>query len=252
MCLERYINRTVVKGKNERTIKGKIMQRKIKRKEQSRKEDKDPLMVERGVRLKALRKALRFSRPALHEKYGIKPSTLKNWEDGRFGGLRESCAWEMIEIFRNEGIICSIEWLLLGLGAPPLPGLMREDRASTSVEIRFIHDELQLFRKNHLQTVDVIIPDDTMEPCYKAGEHVAGIRYFVSMVTPNTEKKILEWPCIVQTTSGEILVRLVEKSNLPGYYRLYTYIDEKMKAPELELFSIAPILWSRRKNPLAE
>jgi DNA-binding transcriptional regulator YiaG len=223
------------------------------KKEQSRKEDKDPLMVERGLRLKAVRKALRFSRPALQRKYGIKPSTLKNWEDGRFGGLRESSAWQMIEIFTAEGLECTIEWLLLGIGTPPLPDLFPEETPTKAEEIRFIQEELRVFRKNYADTVDMIISDNTMRPAYSLGDYVAGIRYYEKDFLSVVSGRLCQWPCIVQTRGGETLIRLVEKGSQEGYYRLHTLTASSEEIPlEIELFSIAPILWIRRKNPLAE
>lgn len=223
------------------------------KKEQSRKEDKDPLMVERGLRLKAVRKALRFSRPALQRKYGIKPSTLKNWEDGRFGGLRESSAWQMIEVFTAEGLECAIEWLLLGMGTPPLPDLFPEETPTKAEEIRFIQEELRIFRKNHPDTVDIIVGDNTMQPAFSLGDHVAGIRYYEKDFARVVSGKLPRWACIVQTSSGDSLIRLVEKGSREGYYRVHTFTAPPEETPrEIELFSIAPILWTRRKNPLVE
>ena len=71
---------------------------------------------ERGRRLKLLRSMTGLPRKALEQKYHISASTIQSWEDAKAGGLTEKGAKRVIQVFHKEGIQCSLNWLLHGLG----------------------------------------------------------------------------------------------------------------------------------------
>lgn len=216
------------------------------------------LSEQRAKRLRQIRRLLRLSRKAIFERYKIPVGTLQNWEDARHGGLTEKGAQRIIEILADEGISCSLEWLLFGIGNPPnelrsSPSNKIMVNAGLSQEIQLLDDiakELTLFYSHNANAVDVIISDDAMEPRYLMGDHVAGKRFFNEDIA-----KIAGHVCIVQTQNGLITVRILLKGSQPGCYDLIAYNKNSaikdLNFFNVRVFSAAPIIWIRRTISLS-
>ena len=203
----------------------------------------------RGTRVWAIRKMIfNTSRSGLKLRHGISASTQQNWEEARSGGLSEIGAKRVIAALAAEGIPCSLEWLFYGVGDPP-PGLDLPilPQPGTSLENAYISKELQLFHKHYPNGVDAIVADDAMLPLLTIGDVVAGNRYFEKDIA-----KALGRPAIVQLASGEVLIRSVEQSNKEGLYYLscmnMSTTAAKPAPNNVKLFSVAPILWIRKKE----
>lgn len=209
---------------------------------------------ERGYRLRHLRKALRFSRSALSEKSKndlgeISEGAIKNWEYGRYGGLTEKGAKKLIQVFKQEGLDCTVEWLLYGIGEDPtsfftlLKHASQKSNASTET---IITQELKIFYQLNKYPVDCIISDDAMTPTLLPGDHVAGSRYFDKDI-----ELTVGHPCIVQTHTGSILVRIVKMGNQDGLFTLESSnpntTASQATIENIKLFSAAPVLWIRKR-----
>ncbi len=222
--------------------------------------DFELLKKQRGNRVRILRTSLRLSRRAFAEKYGIPRGTLQNWEDGRYGGLTEKGAMQLVEIMYGEGLYCSVEWLLHGIGeAPPvakvydallvnpikvqdmpLERLVYQERA-------FMDEELALYRRHyHLEVLDLCLPDDKMAPGYCQGEMVAGRKRYKQDIA-----KLLGQVCIVQLSDGRVLLRELQASLSASRYQIgYGNVEQtdEPKIQEVELICVAPVSWHRRKD----
>ena len=201
---------------------------------------------ERAKRVRYLReKVLRFSREAFSTKSGIPINTLQNWEQSRHSGLIERGAKKIIQALDDAGITCSQEWLLYGIGESPSSSLTsRPEIYLTEEEV--IAEELQLFHRLNTNTVDILIKDDSMLPHFWPGDYAAGKRY-----TGEDIKKTIGLPCIVETISGNVLVRYLEESAETSHYNLLCANQlalAKIKLESVELISAAPVLWLRRKS----
>ncbi|HEX4045704.1 MAG TPA: helix-turn-helix transcriptional regulator [Gammaproteobacteria bacterium] len=211
--------------------------------------------IERGKRIKYVMKALRYSSREFEKKYGIKASTLRGWERGAQTGLTADGALKLIAAFQNEGINCTLDWLLYGKGPNPIsqiigivPELLTFPLQVMTSTPNTITQELRLFHQLHPGAVDSIINDDGMEPCFYKGDYVAGLRYF-----ENDMNKLLGSNCIAQLQTGQTLVRQLQSSEKNGYYTL-TCINPNTSEQEsvlkdIQLFSVAYIIWIRRPNP---
>lgn len=205
----------------------------------------------RGKRLYYLRKELlRLSRESFGEKHNIPVASLKNWEQARYTGLTERGAKKLIPAFQQEGINCTLEWLLYGIGenpASPFPSLNQLLNTPATTNESIIAQELRLFHQLNDSAVDCIVTDNGMAPCILVGDHVAGKRYFGQDI-----EHTVGLPCIVQTLTGEVLVRLVKKGSYTERFTLQcTNTNTAISQPLIEnvqLFSVAPILWIRRKD----
>lgn len=215
---------------------------------------------ERGRRLKLLRNMTDLSRKALEQKYHISASTIQSWEDAKAGGLTEKGAKRVIQVFHKEGIQCTLNWLLHGLGQRPQPSSRvfegEEGEGAVSMapvdepnEDRAIVNELLAFRQNNPKNpVEFIVADNGMGPFYSVGDYIAGKRRF-----DNQLESVVGLDCIIETKENEILFRRVRPGSKPGTFNLICLnLETDVKNPVLydrELISAAPVIWHRRKDP---
>jgi hypothetical protein len=197
---------------------------------------------QRGKRIKYLRKILRYSSRAFGAKCHTKDSTLKSWEQGRHTGLTTDGALSIVEACKKEDVsYCTLEWLLYGKG--PDPEIKTGTFSGTASNT--IAQELGFFQQLHANAIDIIVQDDSMQPYFFQGDHVAGIRYFAQDIN-----KLVGLNCIVQLQTGEILVRKLNKGKMPDCYTL-TCSNTAAKQAIIEnvpLFSAAYIIWTRKPN----
>jgi transcriptional regulator with XRE-family HTH domain len=211
----------------------------------------DPLFYERGQRVRVIRLALRLSRPAMEQKYKISRGTLQNWEDARFGGLGERGALRLIKAYAQEGLHCTVEWFLYGIGADPLVKWRAQNKQEQTAAPKTISKEIQAeltyFHQQNNNAIDTIMPDASMEPRIYANDLVAGLRYFSHDI-----EKAIGKDCIIQTQQGDTFVRRLDSGNEKrGYTLSCPYTGDKTLFPDIKqvaIFSAAPIIWIRSAN----
>ncbi len=216
----------------------------------------------RGKRVETLRRMTRLSRRAFRERYGIAPSSLQNWEDAKGSGLTEKGARKIMALLKPDGILCSFEWLMYGVGPGPQitsDQFFREENEITQnqEEVRMISEdaqtemiaqELLAFHHNYPKTsLDFVVADDGMEPRFTQGEYVAGCRRHGKAI-----EKLVGFDCIVQLSTGDMLLRTIKKQELDGLYTLVCSNSnttvEKPTLYNVELLAAAPVIWARRKD----
>lgn len=233
----------------------------------------------RAKRAESLRRMTCLSRRAFEQKHGISASTLQNWEDVNANGLTEKGAWRLIHALKSEGVHCTLEWLMHGIGVTPqvssqlyqhdtLPKEINAHETNTldahrsvvqnnaknndtpqeydpDQHIKFITAELLLFRQHYPNSLDYVVTDDGMAPRYLIGEYVAGIRHFNEAIATT-----IGLDCIVQTNDGDMLLRTVKKGDLEGHYTLVCSNPQTTVAKPIlynvQLLISAPVIWTRR------
>lgn len=212
--------------------------------------------IERGKRLHILRRFARLSRPVVQAKYAVSMSSLKNWEKAKAGGLTKKGARKMIQAFHKEGVFCTLEWLLYGMGCPPKlnfyhprnMGRLNSARlAEVRAELEIIHQELQVFQGLHLRAMVFEVHDDAMGPFYKPGDIVGG-KKFSQFSIP----KVSGQDCLVETQDHQILFRRVLFNPKTKKYSLWaTNPHTILEYPILHnqvLLNAAPVVWHRRRD----
>lgn len=204
--------------------------------------------AERGKRLSQARRMSGLSRAEIEEKYAIKAPSLKSWEAGRYTGLTEKGARRMSSVLKQEGIQCTVGWLMSGEGSPPT--VIQTELPRGKNKKAFLNDpsllpEIEFFKQHHLNAICVQITDDGMEPHYRIGDYVAGERYYQDAIS-----QAMGHVCIVETQMEGVLIRLVRKGSREGLYNLqclnvYTELPKPVLY-DVELSSAAPIIWHRR------
>lgn len=214
--------------------------------------------IARGKRIQTLRKMASLSRDEFHKRYGIPKGTLQNWESARFSGLTIKGANNIVTAFNAEGIICSIDWILYGIGQNPqftdhssnlrnkkLYEFSKVKRHVFESETNNITKEILLFRENNPNSIDMVVPDDSMEPFWIAGDYIAGIKLFQDDISTTIDKY-----CIVQTTQYGSILRKVIRGDGNDTYNLHSMnYNSSIKRPVLynvEIISSAPVMWTRR------
>lgn len=109
------------------------------------------LSLEQGKRLKYLREITHLSRRAFALKHSFSPSTLQNWEEGRYEcGITEKTALTFLRVFKTENIDFSINWLIYGEGEPPKHHFVSSKKTEI-LELSEIGDENKLDELKLLQ-----------------------------------------------------------------------------------------------------
>lgn len=213
----------------------------------------------KGERLRRIRNMANLSREDFCARSGVTLATLISWEVGRFGGLSAKGAKRVVAFVAQEGVICSVEWLLYEVGSGPEVKAnyykISKVEEATEVERTFdeenqiMIEELMLFRKLNRSSIDLIVEDGSMQPYYNVGDFVAGIKRRGEKI-----KTLLGMDCIVQTKDGSLLLRTLQTGPREGSYNLVCknayWLGKDSLSYDVEVVSAAPIIWHRRKNPI--
>lgn len=208
----------------------------------------------RGKRLKIARMQTGLSRAELEKKYGVSRLTQGNWENGKAGGLTEKGAKRMVYALKEEGLHCTLEWLLDGIGSAPYPTdrvflgdeSIQALRVSETIGFPGIEEERLTFRRCNKDAIDLRVEDDGMLPFYRIGDYVAGIQYFGAEI-----EKAVGQDCIVLLKNKRLLLRHLRQAEEDGFSLVCIYPDAKIRPYLLEnqeIISAAPVIWHRRKN----
>jgi hypothetical protein len=196
-----------------------------------------------------------LTRQQLCEYSDININSLKGWEIGRYGGLTWTGAEKIILQAAKEGVECTLDWLMYGIGAGPsvhsgfteiqtLPS--SEGPKLAQDEDEKIANELALFKKQYTNAIDFIVNDDGMTPIYQKGEYVAGIA-----LAENKIDQAVGHNCIIQLENDNIILRQLRKGTEPNVYTLICLNLNHTSEPviyNVKLISAAPIIFHRKRN----
>lgn len=208
----------------------------------------------RAERALLLRNALRFTRGHFHKNHDISPASMQSWEDVKYGGMPEGGAYTLAAAYQAEGIPVTVEWLMYGIGNEPLEGLViagyQLKRPQEAQESKFspIAQELKTFYVNHQHAIHIVVEDDGLSPWITPGDYVGGKCLFGDEI-----KKTLDFPCIIETESGEKMVRIVRAGSQDSFYTLVCSNAETTAAQvtlkDTKLLSAAPIIRIWKPSP---
>ena len=206
----------------------------------------------RAKRLKRIRNLANLSREELCIGTDINQYTLVGWENGRFGGLSYKGAEKVITRVKKEGVHCTVEWLMEGIGSEPsvnpIGAMTKEELLNLSQDIIMAY-ELEFFKAKNPNAVNLIVDDEGMLPQYHIGDMVAGKKRIDKEIefTVGTD-------CIVETSYGEKLLRNVragKHKNKQCYTLVCTNSTMTAKPSvisDVELIYAAPVIWHRKKD----
>jgi transcriptional regulator with XRE-family HTH domain len=204
----------------------------------------------RARRLKRLRNLANLSREQMSANGDIKRNTLIGWENGRFGGLTSGGAIKVLAKVSQEGVHCSLDWLMHGKGPEPsvnpLPLIQQDDFVELNEEIVIAY-ELAFFKAKNLNAVDMIVEDEGMHPQFKETDCVAGKKKIGKDI-----QLTIGCDCIVETEDGEVLLRNVREGKDPYTYTLIcnnpAIKNRSSVVLNVKLKYAAPVIWHRKKE----
>lgn len=204
----------------------------------------------RAERLRRVRNLANLTREAMCLNSELNANTLKGWEIARYGGLPQDGAEKVVARVAQEGVTVTTDWLLYEIGVGPQVitdfKKAKADKKKKTQPLTLQHEEqliineLMLFRSQFSHAVDFKVADDAMEPYYKPGEYVAGVKRFGKNI-----RTLVGRACIVQTANGITLLRVVRDGQTPDRYTLMCF-NTQTTAQEpilynVELTSAAPV-----------
>lgn len=209
----------------------------------------------RAKRLMSLRRMTRLSKRAFASKYSIPIGNFQNWEGPRYGGLTEQGARRLIIALQKEGILCNLEWLMHGVGEGPKvtenlyldkKKKLEINKANLAIDDdEIITRELLLFRQHYGETLELVVPDNGMEPYYRTGEYLAGKKFSIEYI-----ENFIGNNYLIETNNGEILLRNLRYGSSNGFYNLvctnFNTDNDRIIIYDAEILSVAPVMWIRR------
>lgn len=214
---------------------------------------------ERANRLRFLRRMSHLSMKEFAQHCNLGLTTINYWEQG-YSSVTERGAQKVCKAMREEGIECSVIWLMTGFGEPPkvidssklsklnyknLESLSRisisEKQSDYPMENIEIKEELALFKKNYPEHLIYLIDNESMKPLYGPGDLVAGKK-----LTDKNMELAHGADCIVELEGRELLIRRVKIGHAVNCYDLYVInSDASLEFPPLrniKVLSLAPII----------
>lgn len=197
------------------------------------------------------------TRREFEKKYNISANTLQGWEQGK-NPLSEKGARRVVEAFKSEGWLCSVEWLIHGTGMPPrsyetvntgVKKPFQNDKSLMEINLReeeIIYREVQHFKENVPNAIILTLADDAMEPLYSAGDYIGG-----SLISGENVQRYINCACIIELENNLILPRYLQQGSRAGVYTASS-LNPKSSSSPLNIYNVkviraAPIIWHRRK-----
>lgn len=142
------------------------------------------MINEINERLSYLRRLLKLSRADIERKYDLSQETLKAWEYGK-NNINNTNIDLVLNIYRNEGILVTKEWLVKGSGI--LPNLVLKSDSSQNSGFNFLMDEpfqmereIKFLLNLNPDYISFKVTNDSMSPKFLNDSIVIGKKRFES------------------------------------------------------------------------
>ncbi len=218
-----------------------------------------PDTIARAKRARSARKFAGLTMEQLNIQHNIPPSTLQGWENTGCTSLKNRSltlkgAQRLVFALKNEGVFCSIEWLMEGKGpGPSFTSPLMQDKSDCHYDSQHsswtqdicLQNEIKAFEQNNPNPIVVLMPDDALSPLYDKGDIIGGIKYFFNDIA-----RCVEHTCIIETNKSEVFVRKLQAGHNAHLYTLVPHNSNTKSCDpiikDVALKWVAPILWHRR------
>ncbi len=199
-----------------------------------------------GERLKRARMLAGIhTRREFEQRHNISANTLQSWEQGK-SILTAKGALRLIAALKQESWLCSVEWLLHGLGLPPRSFEKNHELLNFFQMEERIHQEIQFFKHNNPHSIVLTIADDAMEPFFSIGDTVGGVQ-----CSEKTIEQYLGVICILELEQNQIITRLLQPGSKPATFTAsctnYKTTATLLNIYDTKILSAAPVIWHRKK-----
>ncbi len=197
-----------------------------------------------GARFRSARSLVpNLNRKSFCERHEINRYTMQSWENGLHVSKGKNVE-KFIEALAKEGIACSSEWLIDGVGEPAKPFFEAQSTNTTPRPLEpeedyeakydaFMDLLIKAHKKEGEHIIKVCLHDEAMAPKFRAGDWLLGLD-----ISENP-KKAHEKYCLIELGENRFVLRKV-------YYNkeqlLLTALDERVKsfylAPGLKIYEV--------------
>lgn len=204
-------------------------------------------------RLIYLRKMCSISRADFSQLSEISYNSLKKWEYVNKNSFKRNTAEKIVKTFKLLGVNCTTNWFMNGGGEPPScihdDSTLKNTEELTDLDNNDINimKEISLFKSINKDSELLILTDNSMNPFYKAGDIVGGIKKSLEDIYNVAMNKI----CIVGTKDGIKILRKLTEGTKINCFTLVALNNENDYFPPLKdvpLIYAAPIIWHRSKE----
>ncbi len=161
-------------------------------------------MKDISTRLKKIRTLAKLSRADIARKYSVSQETLKAWEYG-INQVNNNNVDLLLNIYRNEGILVTKEWLVLGKGEDPKSTFNKEIPSQNFImdEPFQMQREISFLLNLNPDYIALKVTDDSMAPKFISDCTVIGKKRFADEIN-----KVLGRDCIIKIKGkSEIIFR---------------------------------------------
>jgi len=199
---------------------------------------------DKARRLKQLRSVLGLTAKELSERNNIPLPTIKAWEAASTASLTEKGAHRIVDALKDEGVDCSISWLLHGTGAQPMLAEEKQDIVLTDFSrkdyIMTRETEIQQFYSTFKNSIILEVNDDAMMPFYRPGDVIGGVWQSQQI------EQLVQRNCLIKLSDHSILCRKLTLGTKEGHFHCYATNMESDAHPlvieNLEVESVAPVM----------
>lgn len=192
-----------------------------------------------GERVKNIRNMLKLTMAELASMDGsISISSLTKYESGHLA-VSQRFADLLVMFASSQNLICNSEWILSGSGKSPY--WRSVSRVQENYSDVFALEELIQMRRLHPNLEVMLLEDDAMAPCFRAGDYVGGVP------EPLDESLYSDEAHIIKTTDNSKILRRIEFIGEKAI--TVRAINERQQTPmsisidTIEL--VAPVFWHR-------
>lgn len=187
-----------------------------------------------ATRFRSARSLVPLNRKSFCERHEINRYTMQSWENGLHVSKGKNVE-KFIEALAHEGISCTSEWLIDGIGEParPFAGHNKTHRQQDQV----INLLISAYRNLNEEVIALNISDQLMMPKFAEGDWLLGLRI------NNDPQRAHQKYCIIELSEERVLVRKVFyfKDNF-----LLSALDERSPSFSLGLDAkIYEVIWHR-------
>lgn len=177
-------------------------------------------LSQRGARLRLLRNIAGLTQAKFSEICDVSEPSIRLWEKSQATILSEKGAAKIIHGLKNMGIDCSLNWLLSGIGEPPMTHLSaalttQVETDEQTISFGSLQPEITLFSKSHSNSLITIVEDSAMEPILQKNDIVGGIKLYGEAMAHGVNKI-----CIVEDANKNIFVRKIITNLSKHFFRL--------------------------------
>ena len=204
-------------------------------------------MLTPGKRLKMARELTHINRTVFCQRHKISINSMNAWETDqiRFSDAKASM---LCQTLSQEGVHITLSWLLTGIGDDPQykNTSVFHKQGGHSAEDDHIWLEISRLKQHYGHCIVYTVNDDSCMPFYKPGDVVAGVAHEKPTIID-----LYHQFCIIELINSAKVIRRIDGWHEDNLWQVSCINKDSQLSnqnnTELELKSIVPIIWFRRK-----